>query len=101
MTVGYPVNKAVIDSRAGYLVKTLRDVFDGIQTLKGVLDGLTTDQLVAMGYVENVGTGVTEVSWLKSGITDLAALAAVANGQQAQTPANDFFFWADRLTGVE
>lgn len=101
MSAGYPVNKAVIDSRAGYIVKTLRDTLAQAVTLKAVLDGLTTEQLEAMGYVEDAQTGQTEVSWLKSGITDCAALSAVANGQQAQPAANDFFFWADRLTGVE
>lgn len=98
---GYPVNKNVIDSRAGYLVKTLRDTLAQVVTLKAVLDGLSTEQLEAMGYVEDTESGVTEVSWLKSGITDLAALASVANGQGTQAQANDFFFWADRLTGVE
>ena len=95
MTVGYPVNKAVIDSRAGYLVKTLRDVFAGVQTLKGVLDGLDDPTLTGMGYTS------TEIAWLKSGITDLYNLANIANGQGTQAQANDFFFFADRLTGVE
>ena len=98
MTVGYPINKAVIDSRAGYLVKTLRDVFDGIEVLKGVLDGYTTAQLEAMGYDE---TTLTEVSILKSGITDLDNLRKVATAQGTQAAANNFFFWANKLTGVE
>jgi hypothetical protein len=95
---GYPINKAVIDSRVGYLVKTLRDVFDGVETMKGVLDGLTTAQLVAMGFDEDT---LTEVSILKSGVTDLDNLRKIAHGQGAQPAANDFFYWANKLTGVE
>jgi hypothetical protein len=98
VTVGYPINKATIDSRAGYLVKTLRDTLEQAATLKGVLDGLTTQQLVAMGYDETTNQ---EVSVLKSALTDLYNLGRVANGQAAQSPANNFFFWAARLTGVE
>ena len=98
MAVGYPINKNVIDSRAGYLVKTLRDTLAGIETMKGRLDALTTQQLVDMGYDEAT---LQEVSVLKSAFTDLANLALVANGQGTQAQVNDFFFWADRLTGVE
>lgn len=95
MTVGYPINKAVIDSRVGYLVKTLHDIFEGVEKMKGVLDALTTEDLTTMGYTE------AEVAVLKSGITDVNSLSQVAHGLATQSPANNFFFWADKLTGVE
>ena len=98
MTVGYPINKDVINSRAGYLIVTLRQVFEGIETMKGVLDRYTTQDLVDMGFDEAT---LSEVSTLKSAFTDLNNLAQIANNNGTQATANDFFFWADKLTGVE
>lgn len=95
MTVGYPINKAVIDSRAGYLVKTLHDVLTGANVLKARLDALTNADLVGMGYTD------AEATLLKAAFTDLYNLNRVATGQATQSPANNFFFSADKLTGVE
>jgi hypothetical protein len=95
MAAGYPVNRAVIDSRAGYIVKTLKDTLAQAVTLKGVLDGLNDAALTSMNYT------TTEITELRNGIADISNLAATANGQRAQTPASDFFFNAKKLTGVE
>ena len=96
MAAGYPINRAVIDSRAGYIVKTLRETLDMAITLKtNVLDGLDTTALQALGY------SAAEAADLKSGIADIVNLAATARGQRAQSPATDFFFFAKKLTGVE
>lgn len=96
MAAGYPINRAVIDSRAGYIVKTLRETLAQAVTLKAVLDTVEAGAgLLSLGYT------ATEVTELKNGIADIANLAATANGQRAQSPASDFFFAAKKLTGVE
>lgn len=97
MAAGYPINRAVIDSRAGYIVKTLRETLAQAVTLKGVLDGLDSATLQASPFSYTA----TEVTELKNGIADIANLAATATGQRAQSPASDFFFNAKKLTGVE
>lgn len=97
MAAGYPINRAVIDSRAGYIVKTLRETLAQAVTLKGVLDTYDVAALQAAPFNYTAG----EANELKNGIADIANLAATANGQRAQSPASDFFFNAKKLTGVE
>lgn len=95
MAAGYPINRAVIDSRAGYIVKSLRDLFDQAAILKGVVDGLNDAALTSFGY------SAAEITELRNGVTDISNLALTAKGQRAQSPANNFFFNANKLTGVE
>jgi hypothetical protein len=66
-----------------------------VQTVKSWLDTKTDNELVALGYTSQ------EVATLKSAFTDLNKLARVANGLDTQAAASDFFFWADRLTGLQ
>ena len=97
MAAGYPINRAVIDSRAGYLVTTIRNTFDHVLNLKTVLDGYDLAALQAAPFSYTAA----EANDLKNGIADLANLVATARGQRAQSPASDFFFAAKKLTGVE
>lgn len=91
---GFPTDRPVIDAQAGQLALTLRNTLDQIGRMKVWLDGQTTADLEARGYTAD------EAAVLKSAYTDLDNLRKVALGEQAQSTANDFLFWARGLIGV-
>ena len=95
MSVGLPVDKNVIDNRVGNLAWQLRDQLNAVRRVKAFLDARTVQDLQALGYSE------TEANVLKSAFTDLDKLARVADGDEVQEQANDFFFWASKLTGLQ
>lgn len=94
MSVGYPAGKNEIDMRAGGLVQQLRDNLAAITTFNTWLAATPDATLTALGYT----TG--EVATLKSGIGDLATLAALARGTGTQAAAKDSFQFAKLLVGV-
>lgn len=91
---GFPTTKNDIDARVGGVIVTLRDTLESATRIKAWLDTQTDADLTGRGYTS------TEVAQLKSAFTDLDNLRKVANGVQGQANANDFFFWADKLTGL-
>jgi hypothetical protein len=94
VTVGFPLTKDTVDSRAGQLAVLARDLFREVNDLKLQLDAFTAQQLVdGMAYT------LTEANTLKSAMTDLYNLGQVANGLATQTPANNFLFWSSKLVG--
>lgn len=97
MSVGLPVDKNILDARAGNLAWELREKLDEVRTVKAWLDGKPDEELEAAPF----NYSPTEVATLKSAFTDLDKLARIANGEADQDEANDFFFWADRLTGLQ
>lgn len=99
MSVGYAVTKPILDQRAGALCETLRNTFQDLVTLNDWLLGKTTADLIALGYVNNAAPN-NEVDVLKSAIQQLVNLYAIGNGQSTQATTNDFFFFADKLTGI-
>jgi hypothetical protein len=95
MSVGYPLNKATLDSRLGYLTVTLRDVLDDWVTLKAQTDSLQDSDLTTMGYTAGDITAIRGIA------AAMATLRSVAHGQATQSPASDFFFFSTKVTGVE
>jgi hypothetical protein len=91
---GYPITKQDVDSRAGYLVFTLRETFDGVVTLKAWLDSKTDTELTGMGWTS------AEVTILRASFTDLAKLGQIAHAAATQAAVSDFFFNAKSLTGL-
>lgn len=94
MSVGYPAGKNDIDMRAGGLVQQLRDNFAAITTFNSWLVATPDANLVALGYTAG------EVATLKSGIGDLATLAALSKGTGTQAATKDSFQFAKLLVGV-
>lgn len=92
--LGFPTNKIDVDSRAGQLALTLRDVFVEIVTFKAWLDTQTDAQLIALGYEQ------AEVTLLRAAYTDLVNLNNIAHAQDTQPAASDFFWNAKHLTGL-
>lgn len=95
MAVGYPLNKAVIDARLGYLTVTLRDILDDWATLKAQTDSLQDSDLTGLGYSAGDITAIRGIA------AAMSTLRSVAHGQATQSPASDFFFFATKVTGVE
>ena len=95
MAVGFPITKRVIDSRAGFLTKTLRDTLRDIEVVKTWLDATPDADLIALGY------SADDAALLKSAFGDMSKLARIANAEDTQANASDFFFWAKRLVGLD
>lgn len=94
MTLGFPTDKASIDSWAPTVIVEFRESLDKIQRLKTWLDTQQDSDLTALGY------SAGEVAVLKSAFTDLNQAALVIHGQATQAQVNDFLFWARKLTGM-
>jgi hypothetical protein len=95
MTVGYPLNKATLDSRLGYLTVTLRNTLDQWVTLKAQADSLLDSDLTTLGY------SAADITAIRGIAASMAQLRLVANGLATQSPASNFFFYANKVTGVE
>lgn len=98
MSVGYPINKAVLDARAGLLVIQLRNSFQDVERYWQWLNdpGHTDSDLI-----EKFGYTQEDCDTLRAGIAALAKLSRVARGQATVPTADNFWFHAQKLTGLE
>ena len=98
MSIGFGRTKADLDVRMGTIVVNIRDALKQAAAMKALLDNtniFANDQaLIDLGY------SAGEVTTIRAAFTALNTLNSVANGNAAQTPANNFFFDAQKLTGV-
>lgn len=98
MSVGFPTDKNTVDQRVASLAWQLRSTFDQIAIVKVWLDGQTDTQLGTSG---GIGYSAAEITTLRAAYTDLDNLRKVAHAQATQPAANDFFFNAGKLLGVQ
>jgi hypothetical protein len=94
MTVGYPVDKRDVDSKAGQLAVQLRDTFEKIRIFKERLDSVTDPQMTALGYTAG------DINTIRTAYTDLAQLRDIYLGDAALGSVKDFEASARPLTGV-
>lgn len=94
MSVGLPVTKEEVDTRAGDIARTFQRMFDDVAVMKTYLDATTEADLIALGYDAN------EVAVLKTAWADLAQLATIWVGTAALPAAKDFRQFARQLWGV-
>lgn len=94
MSVGLPVTKSEIDSRAGDIARTFQRNFENVLTMQGYLEATPTADLVALGYTDQ------EVAVLKTAYADLTQLAAIWAGADALAAAKDFRQFVRQLWGV-
>jgi hypothetical protein len=94
MSVGLPVTKTEIDSRAGDIARTFQRAFEDVATMKVYLDATVEADLVALGYTSD------EVATLKTAFADLAELGTIWTGAAALPAAKDFRVFVRRLWGV-
>lgn len=95
MGVGYPINKGTLDNRAGYLVISLRQTFEGIDTYAQFLAEHDDAYLIDLGYEQE------DCDLLRAAIGALAKLARVARAQDTVPAADNFFFHAKKLTALD
>lgn len=94
MSVGLPVTKEEIDTRAGDIARTFQRMFDDVAVMKTYLDATVEADLIALGYTAN------EVAVLKTAWADLAQLATIWVGDAALPAAKDFRQFVRQLWGV-
>jgi hypothetical protein len=103
MTVGFAMDKASIDNRAGTIVLALRQNLQYAADLCALFNNtnIFADNAAFLAY----GWNQTEVNFLRGAFTDIggssgSSLYRISHGQAALGGASDFFFNAQHLTGV-
>jgi hypothetical protein len=98
MSVGFTLNKVDLDNKAGSLAMSLRDDLARCAAFCDLLNDTSVfaddAALVALGYTQG------EVTTLRAAFTDLKKLWSISHAAATQSPANDFFFNAKHLVGV-
>lgn len=94
MSVGLPVSKLEIDTRAGDTSRAFQRAFEDVVTMKGYLDATTEADLIAFGYTAQ------EVAVLKTAFADLMQLQTIWHGVANLPAAKDFTQFVRQLWGV-
>jgi hypothetical protein len=94
MSVGLPITKTEIDTRAGDIARGFQDHFADVITMQQFLAATPNADLEAMGYTPE------EVASLKTAYTDLTQLGTIWTGQAALAAPKDFRIFVSRLWGV-
>lgn len=100
MSVGFSIDKASIDSRAGQLVLNVRKALQDCSDMCDLLNDTTifpadNSTLTGLGY------SAGEITFLRNTFTDLKKLNQIAHNVATQGATNDFFFSAKHLTGLQ
>ena len=94
MSVGLPVTKDEIDSRAGDIARNFQRLFGDVVTMQQYLLATPNPDLVALGYDDQ------DVAVLKTAFTDLMQLAEIWVGTAALPEPKDFRAFVQQLWGV-
>jgi hypothetical protein len=94
MSVGLPVTKGEIDTRAGDIARRFQQSFEDVLTMQMYLSGTLDTALVEMGYTQQ------EVALLKAAFGDLEHLGRIWTGTEALAAPKDFRTFVRQLWGV-
>jgi hypothetical protein len=94
MSVGLPVTKDEIDTRAGDLARTFQRAFGDVVTMQSFLAATPNADLESLGYTAD------DVATLKTAFADLLQLGNIWLGQEALPAPKDFTVFVSRLWGV-
>jgi len=94
MSVGLPVTKNEIDSRAGDIARAFQKSFEDVLTMQTFLEGQPNADLVALGYTDQ------EVATIKTAFTDLTQLSTIWSGAASLAAPKDFRAFVRQLWGV-
>ena len=92
--LGLGTTQTEINGRAGDLARSFQRSFDQVAMLKSFLDATPDANLVAMGFLQS------EVTVLKSAVTDLAQFSTIWTGQQPLAAPKDFTVFVRQLWGI-
>ena len=100
---GLSMDRSTLDLVMGQAVLNLRLALDEVDRINTMLqndprfaDAQMTTSLDQGGY----GYTATEMLAIKPAFFALAKLRSIAHAQATQSSADNFFFWANNLTGV-
>jgi hypothetical protein len=94
MSVGLPVTKTEIDSRAGDIARAFQKNFEDVLTMQTYLEATPDPDLIALGYTEQ------EVAVIKTAFADLTLLSRIWSGLEALPAPKDFRAFVRQLWGV-
>ena len=94
MSVGLPVTKTEIDTRAGDIARSFQRSFEDVLTMQTYLEATPNPDLVALGFTDQ------EVATLKTAFVDLSQLSRIWVGAEALAAAKDFRTFVRQLWGV-
>jgi hypothetical protein len=94
MSVGLPVTKDEIDSRAGDIARQFQRLFGDVVTMQQYLLATPNPDLIELGYTDQ------DVAALKTAFTDLMLLAGIWVGDEALAAPKDFRVFVQQLWGV-
>jgi hypothetical protein len=94
MSVGFPILKSDIDNTLGQISVQLRDSIFRVPGFKARIDAMSDGDLTALGY------SAADIALLRSALTDLLQIFAVATGAAPQPSAYDFRTNIAQVTGV-
>jgi hypothetical protein len=98
MSAGFSFTKADLDAKMGSLVVTVRD---GLLRCNQMNSLLNNTQIVPNdAFLTGLGYTSGEVTILRAAFADLNSLNNVANAAGTVPSNNNFFFNAQKLTGV-
>lgn len=98
MSVGFTLTKADIDAKVGSLVVETRNSLDRCKQMCDLLNN--TNIIPNDAFLISLGYTAGEVTTLRAAFTDLKALFNVSHAAGTVPSNNDFFFNAQKLTGV-
>lgn len=98
MAIGYPVTKTDLDNTMGRLVLAVRDaLYDAANFKTRWLDDSTLGNDTVL---TNLGYSSGEITTIRAAFTALNNLNNISHAQGTQASANDFFFDAKKLLGI-
>lgn len=97
MAAGYPITKIDLDNRMGQAILAARQALAEVARIKTMLDDTT---ILPDATLTSLGYSPAEITQLRASFTDLKKLWDISNAAATQTPANDFWFNAKHLTGL-
>jgi hypothetical protein len=95
---GYDFTKVSLDNRIGRAVITLQAAFDEVEQIELLLqDSSRASDTILLG----LGYGQGEINTIRAAFAALSALDRIGHAQADQPAANDFWWDAKNLTGVQ
>ena len=94
MSVGLPVSKGEIDSRAGDISRQFQSIFNDVIILQSYLEATPNTDLIELGCSDQ------DVALLKTAFADLIQLSKIWTGAEALEQPKDFRAFVRQLWGV-
>ena len=95
---GYPITKTDVDNRVGALIVALQGAFDEAITFKQ--RKLDNDNILSDTILANLGFTPDEITTVRAAFGAIEALYAIARNGALPAGPDNYFFHADKLSGL-